>query len=101
MTREEAEGYAKEMTYRDAVYNALQGKCIPYRKATLIKLYELLDKLEQEPKTGHWKCYQNDKGDWVNECSVCGLDAGVGYSYPYCPWCGAKMVGATESEEEM
>lgn len=49
MTREEAEEYAKEMTYRDAVYNALQGKCIPYRKATFIKLYELLDKLEQEP----------------------------------------------------
>lgn len=42
MTREEAEKIAKEMTYRDAVYNALQGKCIPYRKATLIKLYELL-----------------------------------------------------------
>ena len=49
MTREEAEEYAKEMTFHDAIYNALQGKCIPYRKATLIKLYELLDKLEQEP----------------------------------------------------
>lgn len=49
MTREEAEVYARGMTYRDAVYNALQGKCIPYRKATFIKLYELLDKLEQEP----------------------------------------------------
>ena len=46
MTREEAEEYAKEMTYRDAVYNALQGKCIPYRKSTLIKLYELLDMVE-------------------------------------------------------
>ena len=46
MTREEAEEYAKEMSYRDAVYNALQGKCIPYRKATLIKLYELLDLVE-------------------------------------------------------
>lgn len=49
MTREEAEAYAKDMTYRDAVYNALQGRAIPYRKATLIKLYELLDRLEQEP----------------------------------------------------
>lgn len=46
MTKEEAVEYAKTMSYRDAVYNALQGKCIPYRKATLIKLYELLDKLE-------------------------------------------------------
>ena len=48
MTRDEAEAYAKEMTYRDAVYNALQGKCIPYRKATLIKLYELLDVIESQ-----------------------------------------------------
>lgn len=48
MTREETEAYAKEMTYREAVYNALQGKCIPYRKATLIKLYELLDRIEQQ-----------------------------------------------------
>ena len=42
MTREEAEAYAKGMTYRDAVYNALQGRAIPYRKATMIKLHELL-----------------------------------------------------------
>ena len=48
MTREEAEEYAKEMTYRNAVYNALQGKCIPYRKATLIKLHELLDMIEPQ-----------------------------------------------------
>ena len=47
MTREEAEEYAKEMSYRDAVYNALKGKCIPYRKATLIKLYELLDVIDK------------------------------------------------------
>lgn len=46
-----------------------------------------------QPKTGHWKYYQNDKGDWINECSVCGSDAGVGYQYPYCPNCGAKMEG--------
>lgn len=46
MTKEEAKEYVKEMTYRDAIYNALQGKGIPYRKATLIKLYELLDKIE-------------------------------------------------------
>lgn len=48
MTREEAEEYAKGMTFHDAVYNALQGKCIPYRKATLIKLYELLDIVEPQ-----------------------------------------------------
>ena len=43
MTKDEAIEYAKDMSYRDAVYNALQGKSIPYRKATLIKLHELLD----------------------------------------------------------
>lgn len=51
MTREEAEEYAKEMTYRNAIYNALQGKCIPYRKATLIKLHKLLDMVE--PRKGY------------------------------------------------
>ena len=50
MTREEAEEYAKKMTYRNAVHNALQGKCIPYRKATLIKLYELLDVIEPQKR---------------------------------------------------
>ena len=55
MTREEAEEYAKTMTYRDAVYNALQGKSIPYRKATLIKLHELLDALDGKPKAYGWK----------------------------------------------
>ena len=51
MTREEAKEYAKDITYRDAVYNALQGKCIPYRKATLIKLHELLEKIEPQERS--------------------------------------------------
>lgn len=42
MTREEAKEYANKMTYRDAVYYALQGKCIPYRKATLINCMNCL-----------------------------------------------------------
>lgn len=46
MSREEAKEYAKEMTFRDAICNALQGKCIPYRKATIIKLFELLNLVE-------------------------------------------------------
>lgn len=48
MTREEAEKYAEKMTYHEAIYNLKQAKSIPYRKATFIKIYELLDKLEQE-----------------------------------------------------
>ena len=43
MNREEATEHAKHMTYEDAVYNALQGRAIPYRKAVLIKLHELLE----------------------------------------------------------
>ena len=53
MTKEEAEIWADKMTYRDAIYNALQGKCIPYRKATMIKLHRLLDLIE--PKKRGWK----------------------------------------------
>ena len=50
MTREEAEEYAKHMTYEDAVFNALQGRAIPYRKATLIKLHELMKVAEKMDK---------------------------------------------------
>ena len=43
MTIEEAKEYAKEMSYTEAVYNALQGRSVPYKKATKIKLDELLE----------------------------------------------------------
>ena len=49
MTREEAEKYAKNMTYRGAIYNLMQAKSVPYRKATFIKVNELLNELEQKP----------------------------------------------------
>lgn len=55
MNMEDAKKVAETMTYRDAVYNALQGKCVPFKKATKIKLYELLDKIEKEN-------YDDDKG---------------------------------------
>ena len=48
MTREEAEKYAENMTYREAIYNLMQAKSVPYRKATFIKVNELLDELEQD-----------------------------------------------------
>ena len=54
MNNQEAEEFAKDMTYRDAVYNALQGKCIPYRKATLIKLYELFDRIDPQESEEVW-----------------------------------------------
>ena len=49
MTREEAEKYAENMTYREAIYNLKQAKSVPYRKATFIKINELINELEQEP----------------------------------------------------
>lgn len=49
MTREEAEKYAENMTYREAIYNLKQAKSVPYRQATFIKVNELLNELEQEP----------------------------------------------------
>lgn len=48
MTREEAEKYAENMTYREAIYNLKQAKSVPHRKATFIKVNELLDELEQD-----------------------------------------------------
>lgn len=53
MTREEAKKHAENMTYREAIYNLKQAKSVPYRKATFIKVNELLKALEQEPKTGY------------------------------------------------
>lgn len=50
MTVEEAKEYTKTMSYTDAVYNALQGRAIPYRKATKIKLNELLEKAKELEK---------------------------------------------------
>lgn len=41
MTREQALEIAKEMTYNQAIYNVMNGKCIAYKQATKIKIKEL------------------------------------------------------------
>jgi len=46
MNTEQAKEIAKQMTYRDAVFNALRGRCVPFKKAAKIKLKELLDLVE-------------------------------------------------------
>lgn len=53
MNLEEAKIVANKMTYADAVCNAIGSKCVPYRKATKIKLKELLEiaKSVDEAKT--------------------------------------------------
>ena len=43
MNMEEAKIIADKMSFTSAVYNALNAKCVPYRKATKIKLNELLN----------------------------------------------------------
>lgn len=65
MTREEAEKYAKNMTYREAIYNLKQAKSVPYRKATFIKVAELLDELEQDKPTVEIDLYSVIKQKYI------------------------------------
>lgn len=66
MNMAEAEEIAKKMTFREAVNNALRGRCVPFKKATRIKLNELLDML--------------DKGltvtEFADSCRECGAKYG-------------------------
>ena len=48
MTNDEAIEYAKTMTYQDAIYNLMRARCVPYRKATFIKIKELLEIIEDK-----------------------------------------------------
>lgn len=104
MTREEAEKYAKNMTYREAIYNFKQAKSVPYRKATFIKANELLKALEQEPRKGHWIGHREHcenlgvmpsglgAYEWCSNCD-CGIDVREWHRnhYNFCPNCGADM----------
>ena len=51
MTENEAIEYAKTMTYKDAIYNLKQAKSVPYKKATFIKINELLELIEKAEQT--------------------------------------------------
>lgn len=62
MTVEEAKEYAKTIDYEEAVYNALQGRAVPYKKATKIKLDELL-KRSKELDELKGESYANNKTD--------------------------------------
>lgn len=50
MNLEEAKKVADNMSYTQAVYNALGAKGVPFRKATKIKLQELLEIAKQLDK---------------------------------------------------
>lgn len=53
------------MTYREAIYNLKQAKSVPYRKATFIKVNELLDELEQDKPTVEIDLYSVIKQKYI------------------------------------
>lgn len=42
MNTEQAQDMSKNMSYQEALHNVFSGKSIPYRKATFMKLTELV-----------------------------------------------------------
>lgn len=93
MTREEAEKYAENMTYREAIYNLMQAKSVPYRKATFIKVNELIKALEQQPRKGKWLRMSDlsEQEDDRYECSRCGNvihHKNEMNLYTFNSWCG-------------
>ena len=93
MTREEAEKYAENMTYREAIYNLKQAKSVPYRKATFIKVNELIKALEQEPRKGEWLRMSDlsEQEDDRYKCSRCGNvihHKSEMNLYTFNSWCG-------------
>lgn len=65
----------------------------------MIFCHKCINKLiEQEPKTGRWLDWTDDRNDYL-KCSICGYgeegEVKFGEYTPYCPMCGSKM----ESEE--
>lgn len=93
MTREEAEKYSKNMTYREAIYNLKQAKSVPYRKATFIKVNELIKALEQEPRKGEWLRMSDlsEQEDDRYKCSRCGNvihHKSEMNLYTFNSWCG-------------
>ena len=73
MNMEEAAKIANKMSFTSAVYNALNAKCVPYRKATKIKLNELLDianDIDKAKAKG-----EHDMQEFVeNRCRELGID---------------------------
>ena len=59
------------------------------------KCKEILEALEQEPKTGHW-VYKKGYALYKWKCNQC--SAVFKTDFNCCPNCGAKMVEPQESE---
>ena len=70
---EEAQKIANKMSFTSAVYNALNARCVPYRKATKIKLNELLDIAKDVDKA--ITKGEHDMQEFVeNRCRELGID---------------------------
>lgn len=69
---------------------------------------DILDYLEQEPKTGHWIKYGVPRcGEQHYKCTSCGYYINFGQwgeiytkEFKYCPNCGCRMVEPQESEDK-
>lgn len=95
MNLEQAKTYAEKMSYSQAVYNALCGYGIPYRKATKIKLNELLDIAKNiDARHAHWIYGYTSPYGQYRKCSACKKLIKVGANNGnFCGHCGAKMDG--------
>lgn len=68
MNMQEAEKVAEKMTYKEAVMNCLGARCVPYRKATKIKMKRLLESIDNDftddlLNIGYTKGYQQGIAD--------------------------------------
>ncbi len=92
--------------YKQAVANAMKGKCIPYKRETKAVLNEMLDMVTI--KCGYWRSLTESEitgwnpnlagydpvGGYI--CSNCGKEAVLDCNdiyvlSAYCPNCGADM----------
>ena len=73
MNMEEAKRIANKMSFTSAIYNALNAKCVPYRKTTKIKLNELLD-IANDVDMAVTKGEHNMQEFVENRCRELGID---------------------------
>lgn len=85
--------------YRQAVANAMMGKCIAYKKETKAVLNEMLDIVAVKHDKWIDKPYPNYPAHDIRYCSECGWNIhksklrNSDLNWNYCPNCGADMRG--------
>ena len=98
MTLDEAKEYAKTMTYREAILNLARARSIPYRKATFIKIYELLDMIEPRAERIMTK-EESEKYIKTKMCNDCSIRLGGGKCSDNCKV--IEAIKALEQEPKM